>query len=448
MPPKRPRPPAPPAPRATTRAGARAEPKPAEKSEAHGPTRPTKAARPPLKLGSDERLSLFAVTGPGLEPFAAQELGALGLEAKAITGGAAFAGLRADLYRANLWLRTASRVLVRAGGVYAGSFSELRKKASRLPWERFLKPGQLVAIRVTSHKSKLYHTDAVAERIAGAIGDALGQPPARLRAATAEADEAGETAQELASAQLVVVRLVDDRCTISLDSSGALLHQRGYRLATAKAPLRESLAAGLLLAAAWDRKSPLVDPFCGAGTIPIEAARLALNIAPGLERRFAFMDWPDYDAALWAEQYAAAKAARVDGPPPAIYGYDRDAGAIAAAQANAERAGVSGLITFGQQSISALQAPGGPGWVVTNPPYGLRLAAGGADLRDLYAQFGQVLRAQCPGWQAGFLSADPQLARATALRFDLGRTADLVNGGLPVQFVQARVSAGAAKTEA
>ncbi len=288
----------------------------------------------------------------------------------------------------------------------------------------------------------------MAKRIAGAIGDALGQPPAMLRAATAEADEAGETAQELAAAQLVVVRLVNDRCTISLDSSGALLHQRGYRLATAKAPLRESLAAGLLLASGWDRTSPLVDPFCGAGTIPIEAARLARNMAPGLDRRFAFMDWPDYDAALWAEQYAAAQAAIVDGPTPALYGYDRDAGAIAASLTNAERAGVGGMITFGQQSISALQAPAGPGWVVTNPPYGVRLASGGADLRDLYAQFGQVLRAQCPGWQVGFLNADAPLARATELRFDLGRTADLVNGGLPVQFVQARVSAGAAPTEA
>ncbi len=153
MPPKRPRPPAPLAPRATTRAGARAEPKPAQPAADHGPTRTTKTPRPPLKLDGDEALSLFAVTGPGLEPFAAQELNALGsnTKAKAITGGAAFAGQRADLYRANLWLRTASRVLVRAGGVYAGSFSELRKKASRLPWERFLRPGQLVAIRVTSH---------------------------------------------------------------------------------------------------------------------------------------------------------------------------------------------------------------------------------------------------------------------------------------------------------
>ncbi len=450
MPPKRPRPPTAPAPRPTTAAGARAQPaKPVEKSAPEIPNRATKA-RPAYKPGADEPLSLFAVTAPGLEPFAAQELTALGLEAKAIQGGAAFKGQRADLYRANLWLRTASRVLVRAGGTYAATFSELRAKVTRLPWERFLRPGQPVSIRATSHKSKLYHTDAVAERVAGAIGDALGQAPTMLRAATAEADEgnaSGEPAAELASTQLVVVRLVDDRCTISIDSSGTLLHQRGYRLATAKAPLRESLAAGLVLASAWDRQAPLIDPFCGSGTIPIEAARLALNMAPGLDRRFAFMDWPDFDAALWQAQLSAAAEVKTTGPLPLICGYDRDAGAVAAAQANAERAGVAEAIQFAQQSISALHAPPGRGWLVTNPPYGVRVS-GGADLRDLYAQFGQVLHAQCPGWQVGFLSADQQLARETGLRFDLGRTADLVNGGLPVQFLQARVSAPAASTTA
>lgn len=442
MPPKRP--PKPPAPPPATRAGARAEPKPAPKAAPETANHPGKAARPAYKPGADEPLSLFAVTAPGLEPLAAQELTALGLEAKAIVGGAAFKGQRADVYRANLWLRTASRVLVRAGGTYAATFSELRSKAARLPWERFLKPGQPVSIRATSHKSKLYHTDAVAERVAGAIGDALGQAPTMLRAATAEADEGnaagGEPAAELAHTQLVVVRLVDDRCTISIDSSGALLHQRGYRLATGKAPLRESLAAGLVLAARWDRTSPFIDPFCGAGTLVIEAARLALNMAPGLDRRFAFMDWPDFDAAVWQAQVSAAAEAKTTGAAPLLYGYDRDAGAVAAAQANAERAGVSAAVHFAQQTISALRAPEGRGWLVTNPPYGVRVT-GGADLRDLYAQFGQVLRAQCPGWQVGFLSADAQLARETGLRFDLGRTVDLMNGGLPVQFVQARVSA-------
>ncbi|MCC7358976.1 MAG: hypothetical protein IT317_05840 [Anaerolineales bacterium] len=439
MPPKRPaRPPAP-APRPRP---ARQPPRPAAPS----PPPAAKAVRPPFRPGADDVLSLFAVAAPGLEKLAAQELRALGLEAKAHSGGAAFSGRRADMYRANLWLRTASRVLVRVGSTYAGSFSELRDKAARFPWEAYLRPGQAVAVRVTSHKSRLYHTAAVAERVAGAIGDALGQEAVLQRAASAEAEEGnagGNAAGEAAAgpaAQLVVARLVDDRCTLSVDSSGALLHQRGYRLATAKAPLRETLAAALLLASGWDKQAPLVDPFCGAGTIPIEAAWLAQNQAPGRARRFAFMDWPDYEAARWAALLAEAEAARVTGPAPLILGYDRDAGAIGAARANAGRAGVAQAVQFGEQALSALQAPPGRGWLVTNPPYGARVHSGG-DLRDLYAQLGHVLRAQCVGWQAGFLCGDQALARASGLRFDLGRSLHLLNGGLPVDFLQARVSA-------
>ena len=440
MPPKRPpRPPAP-APRA------RPTPKPAAASPASPPPSATKAVRPPFRAGADDMLSLFAVTAPGLEKVAAQELRALGLEARAITGGAAFSGRRADLYRANLWLRTASRVLVRAGQTYAGSFSELRDKAARFPWEQFLRPGQPVAVRVTSHKSRLYHTDAVAERVAGAISDALGSEAALWTAASAEAEEgnAGSPAAADHSAPLIVARLVDDRCTVSVDSSGALLHQRGYRLATAKAPLRETLAAALLLTSGWDKQAPLIDPFCGAGTISIEAAWLAQNRAPGRERRFAFMDWPDFEAARWEALLADADAARVAGPGPLIAGYDRDAGAIEAARANAARAGVAEAVQFGQQALSALQAPPGRGWLVSNPPYGVRVRASGGDLRDLYAQLGHVLRAQCVGWQVGLLCGDEALARATGLRYDLGRSLHLLNGGLPVDFLQARVSTPAA----
>ena len=184
----------------------------------------------------------------------------------------AFNGGLDELYRANLHLRTASRVLVRLGDFYAAAFSELRKKAGRLEWERYLRPGQPVALHVTCHKSKLYHSDAVAERVAGAIGDRLGRPTTMLKPAESEDDS---------PPQLVIVRLVNDHCTISIDSSGELLHRRGYRLATAKAPLRETLAAGMLLASGWDVRSPLIDPFCGSGTIAIEAALMRAGLPPG-----------------------------------------------------------------------------------------------------------------------------------------------------------------------
>jgi len=214
--------------------------------------------------------SLFAVSAPGLAKFTALECRSLGLlgdvspgEIDPVdaeeTGGVAFRGDFRQIYQANLHLRTASRVLLRLGVFYAAAFSELRKKASRLEWERFLKPGQPVSLRVSCHKSRLYHSDAVAERVAGAIGDRLGVQPAFSK----------DKDDEASAAQLVVVRLVHDQCTISLDSSGELLHRRGYRLATAKAPLLETLAAGLLMACEWDGVSPLLDPFCGSGTIAI-----------------------------------------------------------------------------------------------------------------------------------------------------------------------------------
>jgi len=382
--------------------------------------------------------TLFAVTAPGLERAAARELAALGLEGKPARGGVYFAGGAEAVARANLHLRSVSRVLVRAGEFYAAAFSELRTKAGRLPWERYLAPGQPVAVRATSHKSRLYHSDGVAERVAGAIEDRLGKPAPLVKART-EQDE--EEAPVEATPQLIIVRLVNDQVAISMDSSGALLHQRGYRLATAKAPLRETLAAGMLLAAGWDGTTPLLDPFCGAGTIVIEAALLALRLAPGRNRRFAFMDWPAYDAAEWQRLLSEAAAGAKEAGPLLI-GSDRDEGAIEAARANAERAGVAHAVRFERRTISELEAAAGPGWVVSNPPYGVRLRGStrrGPDLRNLYAQLGKVLRERCPGWQVALLSANDRLAQATGLRFDEGRSVALVNGGLPVRMVRARV---------
>lgn len=375
---------------------------------------------------------LFAVSAPGLASFTAAELAALGLkpgvsETDGEEGGISFEGDRREIYQANLHLRTASRVLVRLGHFYAAAFSELRKKASRLAWEDYLRPGRPVAIRVTCHQSKLYHSGAVAERVAGAIGDRLGSP--------IELAKFDENAAEVPP--LIVVRLANNQCTISLDSSGAHLHRRGYRQAVAKAPLRETLAAGLLLAAAWNGTVPLLDPFCGAGTIPIEAALLARRMAPGRLRHFAFMDWPDFDAALWKDLYGQAEAQIIPANPP-IQGSDRDAGAIEMARANAARAGVQDAIEFTHRAVSAIQPPAVPGYVVTNPPYGVRIHSS-HDLRNLYDQFGKVLRLNCPGWQAAILCSDNILLGHTGLSFD--RRFSFNNGGIQVQLACASIPA-------
>ncbi len=377
---------------------------------------------------------LFAVCTPGLEPFVAQELDQLGLMGGCgsgpshesggyESGGIEFQGSLQDAYRANLYLRTASRLLVRLGQFYAAEFSELRRKAGRLLWENYLAPERSIALRVACQKSRLYHEGAVAERVAGAIGDRLGKP-----SPVCKYQEGSGTDLP----QFIVVRLVDNLCTISIDSSGALLHRRGYRLATARAPLRETLASAMVMASGWNKISPLLDPFCGSGTIPIEAALLAGRIPAGFRRRFAFMDWPHFDPKVWKELLVdAAKAILSD--IPKIIGSDRDAGAIRAAQANAERAGVAGCIEFSNRAISAIDPPPGPGWVVTNPPYGVRVSQRN-DLRNLYAQFGKVMLAKCPGWRVTMICDRVQLIRNTGLNFDRGMPT--MNGGLKVTLVR------------
>jgi putative N6-adenine-specific DNA methylase len=335
-----------------------------------------------------------------------------------------FRGSFADLYRANLHLRTASRVWLQLGSFFADTFSDLGRRAKRFVWEDYLKPGLPVSLRVSCHRSKLFHSGAVAERVGESIGARLGRVP-----------PAGKLKEDADGPQLIMVRLVENRCTISMDSSGALLHRRGYRLATAKAPLRETLAAGMLLASGWDLTSPLLDPFCGAGTIPIEAALMARRIAPGLRRRFAFMDWPTFDEAIWERQRAEAREVRVKSRPLLIAS-DRDAGAIQAALANAERAGVADGIDFSCRALSAITPPPGSGWVVTNPPYGVRMGTP-EDLPKLYTRFGRVLRMKCPGWRVTLLGNSTQLLSATGLNFDLGISTR--NGGVKVRLARGRV---------
>jgi putative N6-adenine-specific DNA methylase len=371
--------------------------------------------------------SFFAVSAPGLEPFTALELSALGFASVSPEpGGVLFRGDLVALYRANLHLRTASRILARLGNFFhATDLPRLEQRLVDLPWERFLQPSQPVSLRVTCHKSRLYRSDAVARAASRALDQRLGAPSPLLK--SGEEDDI--------TSQLVVIRLADDKCTVSVDSSGVLLHKRGYRQAVAKAPLRETLAAGLLLASGWDQASPLLDPFCGSGTIPIEAALLALGIPPGIHRRFAFMDWRGFDESLWKSLLATTSP---HPPlPPLIQASDRDAGAIKSARANAERAGVSENIDFQCQAVSSIQSPSGQGWIVTNPPYGLRLDEG-RDLRNLYAQFGNVLRLKCPGWDVSVLCSDTALLGQMRIKFDSSMA--LVNGGIRVRLGRGVVS--------
>jgi putative N6-adenine-specific DNA methylase len=370
-------------------------------------------------------LDCYAITPPGVEALTAGELTALGMAPNATEpGGVSFRATLAQIAVANLELRTASRLLVRVATFHASAFHELERRAARLHWEAYVPPGAGIAFRVTSRKSKLYHQDGIAERLAGAAAR-------RVPGVHLSGDD---------DAQRFMVRLFRDDCTVSVDASGAHLHQRGYRLATAKAPLRETLAAAMLLAVCWNGAVPLVDPLCGSGTIPIEAALLARRVPPGLRRGFALERWPSFDPAGLRAAVARAEDRILPRVPVPIVGADRDAGAIEAAMGNAGRAGVLDDIAFRRAAVSALEPPPGPGVIVTNPPYGVRVGRS-RDLRDLYARLGQVLRRRCPGWRVALLSARAELAAQAKL--DLSTALSTTNGGIRVRLLTGGVPAAA-----
>ena len=372
-------------------------------------------------------LPCFAIVAPGLEPFALAEAKALGLAAVAEEGGLSWHGDARSALLANAAMRIASRVVVRLATFEARSFAELQRHARRIEWNRVVAPGDAVRFRVTCKKSKLYHSDAVAERLADAVMRVV--PGARAEGGSELEEDAGDGGD----ASLVIVRIMRDRCTVSADSSGALLHRRGYRQATAKAPLRETIAAAMLAASGWDGTSPLVDPLCGSGTIPIEAAQAARGIAPGTQRTFAMERWPTTPAGLGDQVRAELITRERVSAAGQILGSDRDAGAIAAATSNAERAGVATDVGLAVRSLSSAVFPDGPrGWIVTNPPYGVRV--GDSDrVRDLWAQLGNVLRTRASGWRVALLSPEPALDRQ--LRIPLSSVASLINGGIPIRLM-------------
>ena len=259
--------------------------------------------------------------------------------------------------------------------------------------------------------------------------------PATSSTAEQEPDTADGATGDPEREQLFIVRFFRDECTISADSSGDLLHRRGWRLESGKAPMRETLGAAMLLASGWaDANAPLVDPFCGSGTIPIEAALLARRIPPGHTRDFAFRHWPGHDDAVWRQTLKDLEAGTKPAAAAKIVASDRDAGAIESAKANAARAGVANDITFETKPLSAIEPPA-DAWLITNPPYGVRVGDKSA-LRDLYARLGQLAKSRPSNGRIVLLSADHALDKATGLQFEeLFRT---TNGGVPVRCLATR----------
>jgi putative N6-adenine-specific DNA methylase len=382
---------------------------------------------------SHTRYACYAITTPGLEEVTGAELRALGHQVRSETGGIGFHADPTQLVAASIELRTATRVIVRIGQFEARAFHDLEIRAKRIPWEAYAAPGTRVRFRVTSHKSKLFHQDAIAERLLTSVQHRLGSG-AGASFAVGDEDELEDHAAA-ADEQLFVVRLAHDTCTISADSSGALLHRRGYRVTGGKAPMRETLAAAMLLGIGWDGSQPLLDPFCGSGTIPIEAALLARRIAPNLPRGlrgdFACLRWPAFDQAAAGPALARAMDRVLLASPVPIAGSDRDSSAIAGARVNAERADVP-EVAFTVAPFSAVDPPELPGWIVTNPPYGVRIGEQ-KRLRALYAQLGKLMRTRWSGWRLAMLESQREVRRFTGLT--MREVASTRNGGIRVRLV-------------
>lgn len=377
----------------------------------------------------DKTWEATAICPLGLETTCANEMASLGLEVDEVhlDGGLIeWRGGLEDLALAHPRLRTIERLTITVGRFHVRGFAELRRKIATLPWESWIPPGVAIATRVTSRGSRLYHETAIGERVVQGVSDRLGREITPAPRAALDDERADRT-------QLLVVRVEKDECVVRLDATGPRLHRRGYRLATATAPLRETLAAALLHASGYEGHAPFADPFCGSGTFPIEAAALAAGeSAPWLPRNFAFERWPIASGIV--SPASPEQPAVIDVP---IVGADRHVAAIEASTTNATRAGFADAIDFRVGDVEDFQPPTGePGWIVTNPPYGHRSGREG-ELLALHSRFGAMLRARARGWRVTLLCPRSELANAVGLDFQLGPWVN--NGGLRVRVLHAWV---------
>jgi putative N6-adenine-specific DNA methylase len=362
-------------------------------------------------VSADGRFEIFLATAPGLENVLCEEVRTKGFNsAKAVAGGVTIRGGWPEVWRANLWIRGAGKVLARVASFRASQLPALEKLAGNVAWREILRRDVPFRVEATCRQSRIYHSGAAAERIANAIQKALGAP----QSAEAEA--------------VIAARIENDVCTLSVDTSGALLHKRGFKEAVGKAPMRETVASLFLRQCGFDGTEPVLDPMCGSGTFVIEAAEIAARLNPGRARRFAFERLATFDADAWQRMRDANPGRQ---PSVRFYGSDRDAGAISMSGANAKRAGVADVTEFRQCAVSDIVAPSGPpGLVIVNPPYGSRIGDK-KQLVALYRALGQTLLTRFAGWRVGLVTSEPALAKATGLPF-LPTDAPVPHGGLRV----------------
>lgn len=368
-------------------------------------------------------LNCFAAVPRGAEELAAAELAAIDIkDSKPGKGGVAFIADRAGLYRANLWLRTASRVLVQLAQFPCSSPAELYAGVHALSWHELITPDMTLAVDCSLRDSAMTHSGFVALKTKDAVVD-------RIRAFCGSRPNVDTASPDVR----INVHLHKNICTVSLDSSGDSLDRRAYRLERNEAPLRETLAAAVVALTGWDGSIPLADPMCGSGTIPVEAALLAARIPPGLQRKFGFQSWLDFDAELWADICTEAQAGIRRLAVGLVTGYDLDNRALLLAGRNCSKAGLEGQIHFFHAALQEFSPERNKGVVIINPPYGKRLGEED-DLRELYCQIGDVMKKRCCGWTGYVLTGNLELAKYIGLK--ASRRYVLFNGAIECRLLK------------
>ncbi|TDR78372.1 THUMP domain-containing class I SAM-dependent RNA methyltransferase [Paludibacterium purpuratum] len=378
------------------------------------------------------QLALFASCPRGLEAALVQELMRLGAsDPQAVDGGVGFTGSMAILMRANLESRVASRVLMRlAHGEYRTE-RDINALAMQVDWPRHFDVSQRIKVKTEAAGSRVKSLDYVSLTVKDAVCD-------RFRQA-----ELGRPSVDTRTPDVrIQVFLTADQASIYLDSSGDALFKRGWRMESGDAPLRENLAAGILLLAGYDGSQPLLDPMCGSGTFLVEAADIALNRAPGRTRTFAFEKWKTFDSVLWQQLQTAARAAERAPTPLPIRGSDHDRRMTAMAHANLERAGLAGLIEVEVMDVFDTRPHAPAGLIVTNPPYGVRLEELDT-LAALYPRLGDWLKQHFAGWTAQLFTGDLRLAKL--IRLTIKRRIPLYNGALECRLFTLPLIAGSAR---
>ena len=374
----------------------------------------------------EERMKTFELVVPchfGLEAVTKREIYDLGYEITRVEDGrVTFEGDEEAVCRANVFLRSAERVLLQVGRFHATTFDELFEGIKALPWEDYIpKDGRFWVTKASSIKSKLFSPSDIQSIAKKAMVERLKQSYHL------------DWFPEDGASYPVRIFLLKDEVMVTIDTSGESLHKRGYRLMTSKAPLTETLAAALIMLTPWKRDRILVDPFCGSGTFPIEAAMMAANIAPGMTRSFTAQKWTNLiPAELWKETVQEAeemidKDVQVD-----IQGYDIDPEVVKAARENAKRAGVDHMIHFQQREVANLRHPKKYGFVITNPPYGERLEEK-EDLPKLYEQIGKAFE-ELDSWSLYMITSYEDTERYIGRKADKNRK--IYNGMIKTYFYQ------------